>query len=207
MSQFQDLTGQKFGRLTVIKRVENKNKQTYWLCRCECGNEKDVNAGNLKSGNVRSCGCLRHETSTKHGMRNSRIYEIWRGMKKRCFNKNYKHFNDYGGRGITVCDCWKNDFMSFYNWSMLNGYVDDLSIDRIDNNKGYFPENCRWATIKEQANNTRANRFLTYNGETKTMTKWCEILNMKCTTLFTRLKLGWSVEKAFTIPVRERKKN
>ena len=206
MSQFQDLTRQKFGRLTVIKRVENKNKQTYWLCRCECGNEKEVNAGNLKSGNVRSCGCLRHETVTKHGLRNTRLNQIWRGIKKRCYNSRSYSYYLYGGRGITMCDEWRNDFLLFYNWAINNGYSDSLSIDRIDVNGNYEPNNCRWATAKEQANNMRVNRLLTYKGQTYTMSEWCNILNMKYVTLFGRLQRGWSIEKAFITPIRKSKR-
>lgn len=115
----------------------------------------------------------------KHGQCGTRLYNIFRGMKKRCYNKNCKDFYKYGGRGITVCDEWKDSFQAFYDWSIANGYFDNLTIDRIDNNKGYSPDNCRWVDIKTQSNNTRKNVFLTYNGETMTLAEWGEKIKYK----------------------------
>lgn len=155
-----DLTGQRFGRLAVLQKDKPKNKRTIWLCKCDCGNEVFVEAYNLKTGHTQSCGCLQKEATslanTTHGMRNTRLYRIWICMHNRCYRKSYHAYNHYGGRGITICAEWLHDFQAFHDWAIENGYNDSLSIDRIDNNKGYSPDNCRWATQKEQNKNKRA---------------------------------------------------
>ena len=170
-----DLVGKKFGRLTAIKRVGTQNGHVTWLCKCDCGNETVVSASTLKSGYTKSCGCLwkdsiyefnhserRKETTrkakTKHGMKGTRIYRILQAMRQRCRNSNVPCFKYYGGRGIAVCDEWEKSFQSFYDWSIANGYSDELTIDRIDVNGNYEPSNCRWVSMAEQNKNKRRNK-------------------------------------------------
>lgn len=177
--EVKDLTGQKFGQLTVLYYLHNYHKKgVYWLCACECGNLIEVRNCNLISGNTKSCGCLRGTKLMKHGLYHTRLYNIWLNMKNRCYNKNHQSYSNYGGRGIAVCDEWCNDFQAFYDWSMLHRYNDTLTIDRIDNDGNYSPSNCRWVTIKQQANNRRTNVYLTYNGKTRTMKEWADELGV-----------------------------
>lgn len=203
MVKFINLAGQKFGRLTVVKFFEKRGHNTYWLCKCDCGNEKIICKYSLTSGKTKSCGCLNSEISrknhTSHNLSKTRIYNIWVKMKSRCLNSNDFKFKNYGGRGILICDEWKNDFKTFYDWSIANGYADNLTIDRIDNNGNYEPKNCRWATAKEQANNKRNNKRLTYNNMSLTVSEWSNLLNLPTSTIESRIyKHHWSVQKALS---------
>lgn len=149
-----DLIGKRFGRLTVVSREpNNKWKETMWRCECDCGGETITSGKHLRSGHTTSCGCKRQQRITKHGLCKNRLYRIHNNMMQRCYNKNNKDYNRYGGRGIKICNEWKTNFISFYNWSMKNGYKTDLTLDRKNNDGNYEPSNCRWVTMKEQALN------------------------------------------------------
>ena len=212
----ENLVGMKFGRLTVMDREPPKSKKAkgLWVCKCECGNVIKVNTSALKSGNTTSCGCKRKETlrqlRTKHGESDTRLYKVWSSMKNRCYNAKDVEYKNYGGRGITVCDEWKDSFVNFSQWAYENGYNKDApkgqcTIDRIDVNGCYEPENCRWVNWHIQMNNKRNNRILTYNGESHTLAEWCEIVNIPYNCLKSRLnKLHWSVEKTLTTPTRNK---
>lgn len=159
-TNFKDLTGQRFGKLVVLSYAgKDKNRHSLWLCRCDCGTEKIISSTALMSGQ-KSCGCEGARTTlsqrmTKHGMYKSRIYDIWHCMKDRCYREKNSKYHLYGGRGIKVCDEWKNNFVAFYEWAMENGYNDNLTLDRIDCDGNYEPANCRWATVTEQNRNRR----------------------------------------------------
>lgn len=198
----RNLIGQKFGRLTVIKDSgERKDANGYkgtvlWHCKCECGGEINVRSDSLTSGMTRSCGCLQYENglaSRTHGQSNSRIYSIYQNMKDRCYNPNNERYRRYGGRGISICDEWLNDFEEFYSWAMKNGYKDDLSIDRIDNDGNYEPANCRWATHIIQANNKSTNVHLFYKGEEYTRAELSRELGIDYETFRRKLKQGFSI--------------
>lgn len=205
-----DLTGKKFGNLTVIERAENRGKEIFWKCRCDCGQIKEINGSRLKNGKTKSCGCYKKEVShlnkghrnshnKSHGMSETRLYRIYKKMYRRCYKPQTKYYCNYGGRGITICKEWLDDFMNFYNWAMSNGYSDELSIDRINNDGNYEPSNCRWATAKEQANNTRKTIFLTYKGETKPASEWSKITGIRQDTITMRKRNGWSDEDCLKV--------
>lgn len=206
-----NLTGKRFGKLVVIKTAgKTKNGAYLWQCKCDCGNEIIANVGNLKNGHTKSCGCLRVDRCktnfTKHGLEHTRLYGIWSDMRLRCYDEKNIAYHRYGGRGITICDEWKNDVKAFYDWATANGYKDSLTIDRIDNDGNYCPENCRWATVKEQASNRRSNILVTHNGKTQTMKKWANEVGTPYKVVWARMqKLGWSAERALTEPVKKGK--
>lgn len=206
MSAKMNIIGRRFGRLTVVSYHGTKNNRTLWKCLCDCGRYAVVSGKCLNNGNTKSCGCLRKQNAkklfTKHGKSGKRIYMIWAGVKTRCYNKTRKYYKYYGGRGITMCDEWKDDFQAFYNWSMSNGYNDNLTIDRIDVNGNYEPNNCRWVTMKQQNRNSRHNIKSTYNNETHCLSEWCEILGLNYNNVKYRLYNNWSIERALELEVK-----
>ena len=202
-----DITGKRFGRLVAIERVADSftpsNRRIIrYKCYCDCGKEKIVDKWHLTSGKTISCGCYQHERqiecNTTHGMRDTRLYYIWCGMKQRCKDKTRM---DYGGKGISICDEWKDDFQAFYDWSVNNGYRDDLSIDRIDVNGNYEPDNCRWADAYTQMNNTTRNHYITIDGETKTLIQWSRLSGINQATIRTRIKRGMDEKSAVFTPL------
>ena len=201
-----DLTGKRYGRLVVESRNGSTRRgQSIWTCLCDCGRFVDVRVDHLTSGATTSCGCYMREKAknvvTTHGLTQSRLYGIWRNMKTRCENENNKNHSHYGGRGITVCEEWRESFEAFRDWARANGYRDDLTIDREDTNGPYSPDNCRWATMVEQQNNRRNNRCLEYNGESKTIAQWARDTGIRENTIRSRLKYGWSIQRTLTEPV------
>lgn len=209
MSVQIDMTGQKFGRLTVIAHAyyDSTSHQSIWKCQCSCGKITYVNRSNLIRGMTKSCGCYNIESLKRcktHGFNSKdRLYRIWSGIKSRCYNKFVKIFDRYGGRGIKMCDEWKNDFMAFREWAISTEYNDNLSIDRIDNDGDYCPENCRWATRIIQCNNRRTNVFITYNGEVHTLAEWSRITGIKELTLASRKRNGWTDKECIEVPVSQ----
>ena len=221
MSKFEDLTGRTFGNWVVICPVgvreigKDKVKKMFWLCECQCDakTRREIPTDSLKSGNSKSCGCLKIkatvERSTIHGFarrgkNGSSIYHVWHEMKERCINKNNNSYSRYGGRGITVCDEWKDSFITFKDWAFSNGYEIGLSIDRIDNNGNYEPSNCRWTDAKTQANNKRCCRIVEINGEKKNIAQWCEIYGICPSIVYSRIdSYGWDSIKAITTPQKK----
>lgn len=206
MWNFIDITGKKFGRLLVIKRTNDHitpkgHHITMWECKCDCGNTKTITGHALKQGFTKSCGCI----SKKHGKTKTRLFNIWVNMRQRCYNSKIPEFHLWGGKGVAVCDEWRNDFKTFYDWAMSNGYTDELTIDRIDNNGNYEPSNCRWVTAKAQAMNLSSNHKITINGKTKTLCEWLEVAPITASTYHKRKKKGMNDKDAlFTQPYHNR---
>lgn len=204
--QIKDLTGQRFGRLVVLGFVgQAPSTQAKWLCKCDCGNYHVVVRGTLVGGYSRSCGCLivdvLNKRNTTHGMSHVAGYKLWRAMIDRCERPAELHYDRYGGRGITVCERWRNSLECFLE-DMGPRPGPEYTIDRIDNDLGYFPENCRWATRREQSRNTSRNRILEWGGESMTLVEWSEKVGIHDVTIHWRLSSGWSVEEALTTPVK-----
>lgn len=204
----KDITGQRFGRLTVIRFVEVKDRQAFFECVCDCGNHTIVSGHSLRRGHTKSCGCLWKEYlhtskchNRTHNMKNTRIYNIWQHMKARCRRVTCKSYADYGERGITYCKEWEH-FEPFYEWAMANGYNDELTIDRIDVNGIYEPSNCRWVTRAVQNRNKRNTKYFTIDGETKSIAEWADIYGVSVNRVFSRISRGWDTLDAIQRPLR-----
>lgn len=216
MGKLIDLTGQRFGRLTVIeKSPSRRGDKTWWSCKCDCGSTLEVWSVYLRNGTTKSCGCLNREMCSARlkayrkrngadGRSKNRLHSIWAGMKERCLSPGSHAYALYDGRGITVCDEWRNSFDAFRDWALTHGYSEDLSIDRIDVDGDYCPENCRWADAITQSNNTRCNHMLTYSGRTMSVSRWAVEIGISRGTLVSRLSAGWSVQQAIETPVEHK---
>lgn len=195
MTKIENLVGRKFGKYTVIAET-NKRCPTKFVCKCECGKIVEVRSGDLKNGHSNGCNKCSQIT---HGMSGTRIYKIWKDMKSRCFNKNMKSFVHYGERGITVCGEWKESFINFKEWAFENGYKEDLTIDRIDVNGNYEPNNCRWATTSLQNSNKRRKQY-EIGGVVKTFPQWCEYADLSYNLVYQRVHtVGETLERALRL--------
>ena len=217
MKHLSDLTGSRFGRLIVLRKIQaacrkngQKRMEEKWLCLCDCGKETEVFRQTLLRNvpaPTRSCGCLSREMTAErsitHGNSKSRLYAIWENMKTRCYNKSNNKYQYYGGRGIKICESWRNDFLAFQKWALSNGYNDSLTIDRIDSNGNYTPENCRFLTMEKQNNNRRSNKYIEVDGLTLTYAEWGKRLGAKnpSQVIYRRLKDGWTEREAVTVPL------
>ena len=213
MGKFIDLTGKPFGKLIAIERVgKDKSHRAIWKCICECGNEKIINSSRLISGNTKSCGCYKSEyikaKKSKHRKAKTRLYNVWCGIKQRCCDHKHVSYKIYGAEGKNVCEEWLHNFQAFYDWSMANGFDENAprgkcTIERIDSTKGYSPDNCRWATNKEQQNNKRNNHIIEYKGKKQTLSQWSEELSINYWTLRNRIyRYGWNIDRALNTPVK-----
>ena len=200
----KDITGMKFGRLTVLRLSHKDNRhECHWLCKCDCGNEKTVSGNKLRSGNTKSCGCMQKEfldgrLRRKHGLTNTKLYATWENMKHRCNDPNNWMYPNYGGRGIKVCEEWL-DSSTFFEWALSHGYEEGLSIERINVNGNYEPSNCKWVPIEEQYLNRTDSHFVTAFGKTQTISEWAKESGLKYDTIERRLnQYGWDAERAVT---------
>ncbi len=210
MSALQDLTGRRFGRLLARQISETRRGgRISWDCLCDCGNSFVATAKSLKNGNTSSCGCFRREVTGKsrrtHGRSHDSMHSTWLAMNDRCCNPNTPTYAYYGGRGIKVCDRWRgtNGFLNFVA-DMGERPAEGMTLDRIDNDGGYEPGNVRWATRDEQASNNRRNRFVTYQGATKTLSQWARHFGFRPQIFIGRLRIGWDFERAALTPVGKR---
>ena len=206
MPLLHDLTGQTFGRWIVLERAPNRGRYVCWLCRCQCGNTGIVRSGNLVTETSRSCGCLHIDTITTHKQTDTPEYSTWTAMKSRCYTKSNAGYPYYGGRGITVCERWLHSFPNFLV-DMGHKPTPNHSLDRIDSNGDYCPENCRWALQETQDNNRRSNRFITFNDKTQTVAQWAKEVGLTRTALLSRLAWGWPIEDALTWPAERGRTN
>lgn len=214
IKKVRDLTGQRFGKLVARSIVgQDKHKNVIWLCDCDCGRTHEVVSRALVNGSVKSCGCIGHgefrnKRHEKHGGSNERLYRVWGCMLNRCYDSNRSEYQNYGGRGIEVCDEWRNSYATFRSWAYSNGYDPslsgrDCSLDRIDTNGNYEPSNCRWVTMLEQSRNKRETVWLNYRGRLITIPEAEGINGIARKTIYSRIHSGWSVEDAIEKPARK----
>lgn len=201
VSKHKDISGQRFGRLVAVERDYSvESRKAHWICECDCGNKKTVRGDSL--GKVNSCGCLKEEqdkanltANHTHKMSGSKLYQAWTGMKQRCYNPNNQKYKNYGERGIRVCAEWKEDSNTFIEWALNNGFSENLTLDRIDVNGDYEPNNCRWITNQEQCENRTTNVLVSYNGDTITLKRYAQLTGKNYGTMVSRYQRGWSIEE------------
>ena len=198
--KLEDLTGTNYGYLTAIQNLGLVDGQANYLFECKCGNIIQHRIKEARRGKLNSCGCIAKNNGKKnitHGMSNTRLYSIWRGMIQRCEDKNFSGYDSYGSRGVKVCENWRRSFMHFFNWAVYNNYAEHLTIDRIDVNGNYEPQNCRWADLETQANNKTTNLYFTYNDKTLSLAQWSRELDLDYQKLWKRIRIyGYSFEEA-----------
>lgn len=200
----RDLVGMEVGILKVISWAgRDKYGGNHWLCICGCGENCTHTTASLIKGTVKSCGCKRLDWAITHGFSNTRMHSIYLAMLSRCYNPNNTSYPNYGGIGIVVCNEWRLNFLYFRSWALNNGYTKYLSIDRVDNNYGYFSWNCRWVTMREQARNRKTNKYFSIGEETRLFMDWCKLYNIGHPTVISRLKHGWDFETALKTPPRK----
>lgn len=196
------LIGTKRNKLTILSHFKKgKNKCNYFRCLCECGRVAEIRANHLFNDNQETCG--RFHKKYENSKVGEALYSAWSGMMHRCYDTNHHKYSSYGARGIKICNEWQNNYDVFYNWAINNGYKLGLWLERINNNGNYCPENCRWATRKEQMRNTRRTKYIHYQGEMLCLAEWCENLNLCYSTIINRLNRGWSIERAFETPTNK----
>lgn len=201
MTVAKNLSGRRFGRLTAVSQTgRDKWRNVLWLCQCDCGKKITTISASLQGHRTTSCGCYQRAVNYKHGMSGTREHYTWRGIIDRCNNKKNSQYHLYGGRGIFVCDRWLESFNNFF--ADMGEKPVGYTIERIDNNGPYAPENCCWATPTQQARNTRQNHFITCNGETLCLREWTLRLGVSISTIHYRLKRGWSPERAVSTPAK-----
>lgn len=200
-------TNDRFGKLVILNEIFIAGNERSFECKCDCGNTVEVSLKSLRNSGTKSCGCLQKahasNVNRKHGLYKTRLHGIWKNMRQRCYNPKASKYDSYGGKGVIICEEWKNNFEPFYSWSLSNGYADDLTIDRKEVSGNYEPDNCRWITRKAQNYNTTRSRIIFYRGKSQTITEWAVELGMETKTLSDRLK-KLSVDAAFTNPVKKR---
>lgn len=207
--EYEDLVGQKFNYLLVVEDIGRRNRAILWKCLCDCGNYTEATTAELRRGHKVSCGCFYRTMRVTHGGSKDKLYQTWLGMRRRCYDPHTIGWADYGGRDIDVCPEWAKNYVAFRDWSLTHGYEDGLTIDRIDYNGDYSPDNCRWISKHDQCRNTRYNHFETMNGETKTVIEWCEQYGLSATETrrtYGRLRRGWTIEKALFEPSKRKPK-
>lgn len=209
MSRFIDITGNKYNKLKVISFYDIKDNKSRWLCQCDCGNQKILYGKDIKNGNTKSCGCSlrkkKYDKETEKIMK--RLQNIYYCMKQRCYKKNNPTYKYYGARGVTICEEWLKDINNFHNWAMSSGYKNNLTIERIDVNGNYEPNNCKWVTKTQQGYNRTNTVSYTIDNQTKCLSEWCKIYNINYEVVYKRLKRGQDIKEALSEPINEKYRN